>query len=142
MRMITTLAIAFIGSGLTVAPALAAEKKISVKLDAKSEVPPNESKASGTADVTYDAATKKVTWKVSWKDLSGPAVAAHIHGPAEPGANAGVYVNLNADGQKANLEGSATLTDEQATNFSAGKTYINVHTAANKGGEIRGQIKP
>ncbi len=142
MRMISTLAIALIGSSLATAPAWAETKKISVKLDSKSEVPPNESKATGTADVTYDTATKQVTWKISWKDLTGEAVAAHIHGPAEAGANAGVYVNLNADGKKTSLEGSATLTDEQATNFAAGKTYINVHTAANKGGEIRGQIKP
>ncbi len=142
MRMISMLAIALIGTSLASAPALAETKKMSVKMDAKSEVPPNDTKATGTADLTYDTATKKITWKVTWKDLSGPAVAAHIHGPAEPGKTAPPMVTIPTDAAKTTLEGSATLTDDQAKALMAGETYINVHTAANKAGEIRGQIKP
>jgi hypothetical protein len=71
--------------------------------------------------------------------LSGPATAAHFHGPAEPGKNAGVKVPIpNATASP--TEGSATLTDEQAADLMAGKYYVNVHTAANPGGEIRGQV--
>ena len=74
--------------------------------------------------------------------LTGDPIAVHLHGPAEAGANAGVMVNFAAGGVKMPLDGQATLTDEQAAAFTGGKTYINVHTPANKGGEIRGQVKP
>jgi CHRD domain-containing protein len=110
-----------------------------VTLDGKSEVPATTSAGTGTADVDYDPATKKLSWKLTYSGLTGPATAAHFHGPAEPGKNAGVAVAIpNATSSPA--EGSATLTDAQAADFEAGKYYINVHTAANPGGEIRGQV--
>src|SRR6185312_10263369 len=115
--------------GLIAGPAWAADaaKKITVDMSSKNEVPPNDSKASGKADLTYNAGTKVLTWKITTKNLTGDPVAAHLHGPAEPGANAGVLVNLAAGGMKMPLEGQATLTDEQAAAFTGGKTYINVH---------------
>ena len=79
-----------------------------------------------------------LTYTVKYEGLSGPAVAAHIHGPADPGANAPPVVPFaNAASP---ITGTATLTDAQAADLKAGKYYVNVHTAANKGGEIRGQI--
>ena len=71
--------------------------------------------------------------------MSGPATAAHFHGPAEVGKNAGVAVAIPNATTSPN-EGSATLTDAQAADLLAGKYYVNVHTAANPGGEIRGQV--
>lgn len=113
--------------------------KYKATLDAKSEVPPNASTATGTADIDYDPATKKLSWKVTYSGLTGPATAAHFHGPAEAGKNAGVAVAIpNATSSPA--EGSATLTDAQAADFTSGKYYVNVHTQANPGGEIRGQV--
>ena len=113
--------------------------KYKATLDAKSEVPPNASTATGSADVDYDPATKKLSWKVTYSGLTGPATAAHFHGPAEAGKNAGVAVTIpNATSSPA--EGSATLTDAQAADFTSGKYYVNVHTQANPGGEIRGQV--
>ena len=126
--------------GTTVAfagPAFA--EKMKATLDGKSEVPPNASAGTGTADIDYDAATKKLSWKLTYSGLSGPATAAHFHGPADPDKNAGVAVAIpNATSSPA--EGSATLTDAQAADLTAGKYYVNVHTAANPGGEIRGQV--
>ena len=63
---------------------------------------------------------------------------AHFHGPAEPGKNAGVAVPITP--ATSGSEGSATLTDAQTADLLAGKYYVNVHTEANKGGEIRGQV--
>ena len=117
----------------------ASAEKFKATLDAKSEVPPNASSATGTADIDYDPASKKLSWKLTYSGLSGPAMAAHFHGPAEPGKNAGVAVAIPNAGTSP-AEGSATLTDAQAADLEAGRYYVNVHTAANPGGEIRGQV--
>lgn len=96
------------------------------------------STGKGTGTFTYDPATHTLTYNVTYEGLSGPAAAAHIHGPADPGANAPPVVPFaNAASP---ISGTATLTDAQAADLMAGKYYVNVHTAANRGGEIRGQI--
>src|SRR3954447_17283664 len=103
--------------------------KMKATLDGKSEVPANASAGTGTADIDYDPASKKLSWKLTYSGLSGSATAAHFHGPAEPGKNAGVAIPIpNAAASPA--EGSATLTDAQAADLMAGKYYVNVHTAA------------
>lgn len=118
-------------------------KTVTVPMNAAQEVPPNASKGTGTAVFMLDTAAKKITWKVSWENLTGDAAAAHLHGPAAPGANAGVVVPLAGAGPlKSPIEGSATLNDQQWADLMAGKDYVNIHTAANKGGEIRGQVTP
>src|ERR1700684_1520970 len=138
MKTKTILAMLALGAAVTFAgPAFA--EKMKATLDGKSEVPPNASTGTGTADVDYDAATKKLTWKLTYSGLSGPATAAHFHGPPEAGKNAGVAVAIPNAGTSP-AEGSATLTDAQAADLTAGKYYVNVHTAANPGGEIRGQV--
>jgi hypothetical protein len=108
-------------------------------MNAQSEVPPNESKGAGTAELTYDTTTKMLTWTVTFSDLSGPATAAHFHGPAEAGKNAGVAV-LIGNNPTSPAKGTATLTDAQAADLAGGRWYVNVHTGANRGGEIRGQV--
>src|SRR5436309_7175586 len=134
----TTLVTLALGAAIAFAgPAIA--DKMKATLDGKAQVPPNASAATGTADIDYDAASKKLSWKLSYSGLSGPATAAHFHGPAEAGKNAGVAVAIpNATASP--VEGSATLTDAQAVDLTAGKYYINIHTAANPRGEIRGQV--
>ena len=83
-----------------------------------------------------DTTTKTLTYTVTFENLTGPATAAHFHGPAAPGANAGVQVPLG-NNPTSPIHGSAKLTDAQITELEAGKWYVNVHTAANPGGEIR-----
>jgi hypothetical protein len=131
--LLATLALGIAFAG----PAFA--EKMKATLDGKSETPPNASAGTGTAAIDYDAATKKLTWKLTYSGLTGPATAAHFHGPAEPGKNAGVAVAIPNATTSPN-EGSATLTDAQAADLMAGKYYVNVHTTANPGGEIRGQV--
>ena len=115
-------------------------EKVSFKADLKAseEVPPNDSKATGTVTATYDSASKKLTWKGNYSGLTGPATMAHFHGPAEPGKNAGVAVPITPSASP--FENSANLTDAQAADLMAGRWYVNVHTAAHPGGEIRGQL--
>ena len=133
--MLVTLAL---GAAISLAgPAFA--EKMKATLDGKALVPPNASAATGTADIDYDPASKKLSWKLSYSGLSGPATAAHFHGPAEAGKNAGVAVAI-PNAASSPVEGSATLTDAQAAALVAGRYYVNIHTAANPGGEIRGQV--
>jgi hypothetical protein len=119
-------------------PSIAATVNLKADLKATSEVPPTDSKGTGSVTATFDTTSKKLSWKGSVSGLSGPATAAHFHA-GEAGKNGGVVVPISG-ADKGSFEGSATLTDEQATELMAGKWYVNVHTAANKGGEIRGQV--
>jgi CHRD domain len=118
-------------------PSFAETVKLKADLKAATEVPPTTSKGSGSVAATYDTASKKLSWKGSYKDLSGPATMAHFHS-GEVGKNGPVVVPITP--ATSPLEGSTTLTDAQAAELLAGKWYVNVHTDANKGGEIRGQV--
>ena len=107
-------------------------------MNGATEVPAKTTDGKGTANATLDTATKMLTYDVEYSGLTGPATAAHFHGPAEPGANAPVVVPFPTPASP--IKGTATLTDAQMADLMAGKWYANVHTAANPGGEIRGQM--
>ena len=102
------------------------------------EVPPKTTQGKGQADATLDTNTHVLTYTVTYSDLSGPATMAHFHGPADPGANAGVVVPFNPPANP--IKGTVTLTEAQQKDLMDGKWYANVHTAANPPGEIRGQM--
>ncbi|MSO72270.1 MAG: CHRD domain-containing protein [Rhodospirillaceae bacterium] len=141
-KRIRIFAGSMLAAGLAFTSASAAEIKLKAMLNAASEVPANASTGKGTAELMLNDATKEISWTITYEGLTGDAVAAHIHGPAAAGANAGVVTSLGPMGApfKSPLVGKATLTDAQVADVLAGKTYVNVHTAANKGGEVRGQI--
>ena len=110
-------------------------------LNGTQEVPPNTSGGTGKAEVQVDTRTYKVRWRVTHSGLSGPATAAHIHGPAAPTANAGVVVPFTGDMNSQPITGEATLTPAQYADLAAGLYYVNVHTTRSPAGEIRGQLK-
>jgi hypothetical protein len=120
----------------------AAPMKFKASMNGASEVPPTTTSGTGTCTVSYDPATKMLTWEGSFSGLTGPATAAHFHGPAESGKNAAPAIWISEKGQNlaSPFKGSATLTDAQADDLQKGLWYANVHTEANKGGEIRGQV--
>jgi hypothetical protein len=120
------------------APALAETIKYKADLTSANEVPPNDTGAKGTIEATYDSDAGTLSWSGSYSGLSGPEIAAHFHGPAAAGVNAPVLVPVDAKASP--FEGSAKVTADQAKEFADGKVYFNVHTAKNKGGEIRGQM--
>jgi CHRD domain len=119
--------------------ASAATMNFHAAMNGQSEVPPVAGNGSGDVLATLDTSSKKLTYTMTFMGLSGPATAAHFHGPAAPGANAGVVVPIGTN-PVSPTTGSATLTDAQMKDLEAGKWYANVHTEANKGGEIRGQM--
>jgi len=137
----TALALLTLVAAMFLGPAVLAES-VSFKADLKAsnEVPSVESKGSGTLTATYDATSKSLNYTANYSGLTGDATAAHFHGPAAAGQNAGVVVPVTGSAASP-IKGSATLTDAQAADLMAGRWYFNIHTAANKGGEIRGQVE-
>lgn len=109
------------------------------ELRGSNEVPPNASLASGSVDAVLNTSTNLLRWRASYSGLSGPATAAHFHGPAPIGANAGVALPWPSP-VTSPMEGRAILTPAQVADLMAGRWYANIHTAANPGGELRGQM--
>jgi CHRD domain len=138
MRQAPWLIPTVIGLFLLSGAARADQINFKADLSGTSEVPPVTTAAKGTATASLDTATKALTWNVTFSGLT--PTAGHIHGPAAPGANAGVLVPLGNPPFASPIKGSATLTDAQVSDLEAGKTYINLHTVDNKGGELRGQL--
>jgi hypothetical protein len=139
----TALVLGLLATVAAWSAAQAAVTTYKATLSPASEVPPVQGKGSGSAAVNVDDATKQLTWRVEYSGLSGPATAAHIHCGAAAGANAGVSVPLGAGPTAASpIQGSGAMTDAQLADLKAGKCYVNVHTDANKGGEVRGQLAP
>lgn len=119
--------------------ASAATLHFTAPLKGSDEVPPNTTMGKGQVLATLDPATKVFGYTVTYAGLTGPAVAAHFHGPAAPGSNAPPIIPIRTLASP--ITGTATLTDPQIADLKSGKWYFNVHTTAHPSGEIRGQLK-
>lgn len=140
MRSTMLLAGMAVAALIGAAPAMAETVQYKAMIMPSTEVPPvTDSKATGELAATYDTATKVLTYTATYSGLTGPATMAHFHGPAPVGKNAGVMVPITGD-LASPIKGTATLTDEQAKALTGGDMYFNIHTAANKAGEMRGQV--
>lgn len=129
-----------VSAAVCISPAAqAAMVKLKANLRASSEVPPTTGQGRGRLTATLNTDTNELTYRVTYEHLTGPAMAAHFHGPAAPGANAGPQVPV-AKPLDSPISGMAMLTPEQAKDLMAGMWYFNIHTMQNPGGEIRGQI--
>jgi len=135
-----TLAVVMITAGILAAGSgMAMAATIKVTLSGDQEVPPVTTSAQGSGTVTVGA-DKSVSGSVKTSGVAGKA--AHIHEGA-PGANGPVIIPLKETSANVwSVPAGAKLTDAQYKSYEAGNLYINVHSAAHKGGEIRGQIKP
>ena len=127
---------------LFVSPVTASAETLhfTAELNTASEVPPHQTDGSGMLKASYNTTSKKLRYDITYKGLTGPATAAHFHGPAMAGVNAPPVVPIKPTDLASPIKGEATLTSAQAADLTAGKWYFNVHTAANPGGEIRGQV--
>ncbi len=105
----------------------------------ESEVPAKVAGGKGSFTGKLDTSTKVLAYTIDYSGLSGPATAAHLHGPAPVGSNAGVLVPFSPP-LASPIHGDVTLTDDQVADLMNGTTYANIHTAANPGGELRGQV--
>ncbi len=136
----SVLLISLLGLAACNKPAMSTnETKLTAQLSASSVVPPTTSTATGEVDAYLDEKTNKLSWTIKYSGLSGEATAAHFHGPALVGANAGPALPI-VGSLASPIKGDAVLSNEQKADLLASKWYLNVHTAANPDGEIRGQV--
>ena len=138
LRSATLAAAAVALSACSMMPGMSTTVPMRAALSPAQEVPPVSSSATGMVEANLDKNTNVVKWRLTYSGLTGPATAGHFHGPASMGQNAGVVVPFTS--AASGSEGQATLTAAQVADLMAGKWYANVHTAANPGGEIRGQV--
>ena len=138
MTSAISMILILVGTSSSLSIAQAETITLKAALKGSNEVPPNNSPASGEATATFNTDTKTLAWNIVFKDLSGPAVAAHFHGPGEPGKNAGIVVPFKS--AQSPIEGTAVLSEAQVADLLTGKWCANIHTAANPGGELRGQM--
>lgn len=117
-------------------PTFAETLNYTADLAADAEVPPADSSATGTADVTVDTDANTVSWTVKFEDLTGDPTAAHIHGPADKGENAAPVIDMS----DSIMDGSGDITADQIKELQDGKYYVNIHTKEYPKGEIRGQL--
>jgi hypothetical protein len=115
---------------------------LEVPLSGGQEVPPVFPAGAGTADLTYDPATRVLTWTLMYRSLSSPVTMAQFHGPAQPGKNAPTVLSLfkPASPMENPITGQARLSPDQIKPFIGGEWYINIATQDHPEGEIRGQI--
>lgn len=104
--------------------------------------PPANVTSNGKGMMTgrYNSTTHMLYWHVRYSHLTGKLTMSHFHGPAKPGENAPVLVPISGP-HASPLTGHAKITDDQAKTILSGMTYVNLHTAKNPGGEIRGQVE-
>ncbi len=120
-------------------PTMTAPGAITAQLSGASEVPPNSSEGTGALDANYDDRTRVLSWRITYSGLTGSVTSAHFHGPALPGDNAGPVVPITGK-LTSPIIGKATLKVEQVAELMNGKWYLNLHTEAHPGGEVRGQV--
>ncbi len=137
--MRSTAIAAAIALGLFAGAAQAASIQYHAVLNGASEVPPVKTEGSGELFATLNTETRELSYTLTFSGLTGPATAAHFHGPAKSGVNATPVVTINLQGQGP-IHATATLTEAQMKELMDGQWYVNVHTPTNKGGEIRGQV--
>ena len=101
-------------------------------------VPPVASAARGQGVVDYDTVSNLLSWSISYANLSGALTAAHFHGPAPAGVNAGVQVPMSADPSP--IVSSTAINDAQEADLLNELWYVNLHTAQHPAGELRGQV--
>jgi hypothetical protein len=128
--------------GLGTQPASAATHNLTASIDRAQAAStcPGPGPGTGTGTVTYDDVTNELSWSITFSGMSGAPTAAHFHGPAAPGSDAGIQVTIG-DLTSPSV-GMATITETQEGQLLSDLWYINYHTTMCSGGEIRGQVVP
>ena len=137
----TVIGLAGLLALLTTLPgaALAEVIRIEIPLSGDSQVPPVGTPATGMLAAEFDTDAMTLRWTITYQDLSEPPTAAHFHGPAPLGVNAGVAIGIEGD-LTSPIVGETVLSAAEANDLLGGLYYLNIHTPAFPAGEIRGQV--
>lgn len=138
MIRFSTLPALVVASMAVASPALAATVRLEGHFTAEHGA---TSHPDGTVRAALNTRTNLVRYTITWTGLSGPVVAAHFHGPAPAGEEAGVLVPIPAP-YKSGQHGAVLLSSEQARALQDGQIYVNLHTSALPNGEARAQLAP
>jgi len=113
-------------------------------LNGPQQSPPVDTPSQGVALVLLVKETNTVCYRISYSPLSSTEILAHFHGPAAPGQNAPILVNITPSPSPVGSpkHGCVPFTKDQVKLLNKGLLYINVHTTTNPTGEIRGQVLP
>lgn len=139
------VALALTLAGLTLAAGQKDSYRLVANLKVRFEVPKPTGVRPGATGLFTGTAVElandraRLTWRLTFSKLTGRADAAHIH-VGKPGKAGNVMVALCSP-CRSGQRGAATITHAQLRTIRAGRGYVNVHTAKNPAGEIRGQVK-
>ena len=138
--VVAALGLAASGIGLA---ARSETSKLSATLNAKNEIPKQAVKTPAAVGkfvgtLTESGSSKTIKWTLTFSKLSGPAVAAHVH-MGKAGKAGAVIIQLCGP-CKSGAHGTVKVTEKIVKAIESGGTYVNVHTAKNPAGEIRGQV--
>ena len=114
-----------------------------IPISGDQENPSTGSSGTGTFNGTYDETTMELIFTVNFSGLSGTTTASHFHGPAVPDSNAGVQIGISGfptGVTSGSISDTVTLNETQEADLLAGLWYINIHSSAFPGGEVRGQL--
>jgi hypothetical protein len=137
--VVASLAVAgLFAAGFSIASSGTSSVKLAAKLSAGVERPRPKGAAAATGRFTATLTGSSLTWRLSFSKLTGKALAAHIH-LGRPGVAGPVAVPLCGP-CAAGVHGTKLLTVKVRAALLSGGAYVNVHTAKNKAGEIRGQV--
>ena len=142
-KLMPVLALGFLLT-LVAEPTYAARFRIPVALDGAQQVPAVMTAGTGTGRIVVDTITRRITGSVSFRNLSSPTAAGHIH-RAAAGANGPIIIPLTGGvgvtTGRMTVAAGARLTAAQLRALMTNRLYLNIHTATNPNGEIRGQIR-
>jgi hypothetical protein len=100
-----------------------------------------DSRGTGHVEFVLERKTLKLSWKMTYTNLTSPPTSVSLHGPQNPGGNAGVVVNMSPKGVTNPLVGEAIISDGILAYLMSDRLYVNVFTTKYKEGELRGQLK-
>lgn len=136
-----SISLLFLGAFVCLFSTAARAEIFTANLQSAQEVPTNASTATGYARIILNESAGTITFTVVFSGLSSNQTASHIHGPGVIGTNAGVLIDLGSVGATSGtLTGARFITAVQIADLRAHRLYVNVHSANNPGGEIRGQL--
>ena len=143
VTLILSLVLAIILT-ISVVPAGAARaKKFIALFNGGQEVPPRDTTAFGVAFMTFDDKTKMLCYAITLTlGVAGGEIAAHFHGPADPGQNADIVFGITSVPGRSKNGCVGPLSGKQRSALKKGLFYANIHTMQFPDGEVRGQVLP